>query len=188
MSASTVAERIGRDRNPIEERPNSPTRTPPGTAPSSSVEGSRVHKREVLAQGSIFSELEAETLDKVVEVVRTVRHSEGQTVFRRGDPGGQLFCIVSGSVKVESECDDGRRVLVNILRSGEVFGEMALLCAGQRSATVTTLEPSEFLVVGRREFLELLDSQPRLSYQLLVSLSERLRRLTALVEKLNQFA
>ncbi|MEE8582013.1 MAG: cyclic nucleotide-binding domain-containing protein [Myxococcota bacterium] len=136
--------------------------------------------RQFIATGTIFSGLQEEAIDKIVDMGRTVEIEAGRTVFRKGDPGEQVLFIVNGSVKVE--CGGSRRLTVNVLRGGEVLGEMALLGRRRRSATVTTLEPSEFLVVDRDDFIPLLEVHPRLAYQLILSLSERLRRLTDLVE------
>jgi CRP-like cAMP-binding protein len=68
--------------------------------------------------------------------------------------------------------------VLGIMAQGEVFGEVALLDGGVRSATCTTIEPCELLLVEREQFMELLHSTPSIAVKLLHVLAQRLRRLS----------
>jgi CRP-like cAMP-binding protein len=64
------------------------------------------------------------------------------------------------------------------MSDGEVFGEIALLDGGLRSASCTTIEPCELLVIDRSQFMGLLESYPGIAVKLLLVLAQRLRRLS----------
>ena len=70
-------------------------------------------------------------------------------VFKQGDPATMFFLIRSGSVNVEFDTKENNQ---KILKRGECFGELALLYKAPRSATICTLEKSEFFCISHRTF------------------------------------
>jgi CRP/FNR family transcriptional regulator, cyclic AMP receptor protein len=90
-------------------------------------------------------------------------------------PGEAVYFIVSGTVKVHVEQEDGRDVIISILGPGESVGEMSLLDQTGRSATVVTIEESEMLWLDRATFRRFLLEMPTLAYNLACVLSLRLR-------------
>lgn len=99
-------------------------------------------------------------------------------VVSQGEPALALFAIMRGRLKVASCGPDGRDTVLGIMAEGEVFGEVALLDGGTRSATCTAVEPCELLVIERAQFLQLLETSPAISIKLLDVLAGRLRRLS----------
>jgi serine/threonine-protein kinase len=71
---------------------------------------------------------------------------KGETIVRQGEPGATAYIIEHGSLEV-SRVDDGERRVLRVMGPGEVFGEMAILAPGPRTASVTALEPSTLRVV-----------------------------------------
>jgi CRP-like cAMP-binding protein len=135
----------------------------------------------LLAECPILSNLEDGDLECLIEGADTLRIETGETVFRRGDPGDTVLLVRSGSVVVEAERASGESVVVNTIKPGEIFGEMAVIEGTTRSATVTALEPCELLAISQSEFLALLVNHPGLGIRVLGAVTERLRRLTELV-------
>ena len=76
----------------------------------------------------------------------------GTTVFRQGDPGGSLYVIRAGRVRVLKE-SNGRRRMVSTLGPGEFFGELAVVTGQPRSATVEVVEDAELLRVPAEEMI-----------------------------------
>lgn len=70
----------------------------------------------------------------------------GETIVNEGDAGDSAFIILEGRCEIRKELPTGTEVL-NVLGPGDVFGEMAILTAGPRTATVVTAEPTTVLVV-----------------------------------------
>ncbi|HKY36165.1 MAG TPA: Crp/Fnr family transcriptional regulator [Polyangiaceae bacterium] len=134
--------------------------------------------QQLLRSIPLFAELTAEQLAKVAALVEVRAYPARKVVVSQGEPAAALFGIVHGRLKVASCGPDGKDTVLGIMAQGEVFGEVALLDGGVRSATCTTIEPCELLVVERAQFMELLESSPNIAVKLLHVLAQRLRRLS----------
>lgn len=99
-------------------------------------------------------------------------------LFQRGETADAVYAIVSGRVRIVSTSDDGKEVVLRILRSGDVFGELGLLAGGHRTATVIAAEATELVSIGRKEFFALLEREPKVSVQMLAVLAEQIGDLT----------
>lgn len=133
---------------------------------------------EVLRRVWLFSGLHRSELAQVGNLAQVRRYAARQDVVRQGDDSGDLFAVLSGRLKVTWNDAEGGEVLLSILESGDVFGEIALLDDRPRSATVTAMDSCELLVVERSGFRTLLASVPTLALNLLLVMSRRLRDLS----------
>jgi CRP-like cAMP-binding protein len=141
-----------------------------------------VDRRRLLAGVSIFSSLDERALDALVRVTTTRTLEAGEVLFRKGDPGRQLFGVLAGRLKVLTSGADGKDFVMNLCDPGEVIGEIALLDSNPRSATIVAHERSRLLVLDRRDFLPFLERHPRVAIELAELLARRLRRLSELAE------
>lgn len=141
--------------------------------------------RELLRGIPLFSELDDHELDAVAGLVRVRACPKNMLVVQEDEPGGSMFIIIKGSVKVSSYAPDGREVVLSILEKGAFFGEMALLDDEPRSATVTTLENSELGQIRRADFERLMLDMPRITRKLLAEMVSRLRRTSAVLERVS---
>ena len=124
----------------------------------------------------------------LAEVGRTLRHRHfrrGEIVFHQGDPGDALHIITAGSVKIVLPSAEGDEAIIATLRTGDFFGELALLDGEPRSATATAIEPTETMMLPRDVFRELLEQHPSLRDALFSAVTGELRRLTAHVGELH---
>jgi CRP/FNR family cyclic AMP-dependent transcriptional regulator len=104
------------------------------------------------------------------------RFSKGEVVFHQGDSGDSLHLLAAGTAAVRVSTPMGEIVTLDILRSGEVFGEQALIADGSvRSATVVALEPCETMSLTRVVFEGLLAEHPGVALILVQVLEARLR-------------
>jgi CRP/FNR family cyclic AMP-dependent transcriptional regulator len=134
--------------------------------------------QQLLRSIPLFADLSAEQIGKISALAQTRSYAARKVVVSQGEPARALFAIVHGRLKVVSCGPDGRDTVLGIMADGEVFGEVALLDGGVRSATCTTIEPSELLVIDRDEFMALLHGSPHIAIKLLHVLAQRLRRLS----------
>lgn len=139
-------------------------------------------RRDFLARISLFGRLEGRELDDLLRFSRTQVLEKGEVLFRKGDPGLEVFVIRSGRLKAFTTSESGSEVLFSLMDPGEVCGELALLSGAPRSCTIVAIEPTEVLGLGRREFLPFLRAQPDVAAKLLATLAERLQRVSELVE------
>jgi len=104
-----------------------------------------------------FNERELRTV--LPSTARRCFHRD-EIIFLQGERGDSLFIILSGKVKVISQSDDGKEVILAILGKDEIFGEMALLDGRARCATVIALADTETLVLGEDHFRMLFITTP----------------------------
>jgi len=87
-----------------------------------------------------------------------------------------LFIISSGQVKVSIVSADGREVILSLLGTGSVFGELSLLDGKPRSANVVATENTDLYMLRRSDFLQLVYKVPQIAVGLLAELAARLRK------------
>lgn len=122
---------------------------------------------------SLFSELSGEDLRSVAEIMEDVNYPAGVTIFRKGDPGEDLYLIVEGRVAIR----DGK-VELNTLGEREFFGELAVLDREPRSADVVCIYNTRLLRLRGADLGELMARRPQICEQIMLVLVRRLRGLT----------
>jgi EmrB/QacA subfamily drug resistance transporter len=127
---------------------------------------------EFLARAPIFAGLESSLREEVAARARTVRVPAGSFLFHEGDPGDAMYVVRAGRLEVVDENSGG---VIRQLGRGDGFGELALLTASMRSASVRAARTSDVLAVNRADFEQLLHASPALSLGLNRVLGERLR-------------
>ncbi len=100
----------------------------------------------------------------------------GDVVFSEGDPGEEMFGVVSGAVALRKG-----DVQVAMVGPDDTFGEMALIDHGGRSLTAVAVEPSTVAVIDQRTFLFLVHETPTFALQVMRSLASRLRQFDELL-------
>ncbi len=141
-----------------------------------------VDTQELVSGHFLLNQLEPDELDKLMTFARMERYGANEVIFRKGDPGHSMMMVVQGRIKISSSSAEGKEVVLTVLVTGEFLGEMAILERKDRSADATALEPSELLVLQRRDFIPFLERNPKVCIRMLCVLSDRLRRTSELVE------
>ena len=137
--------------------------------------------REILGHTNIFSDLDAETLDRLVAACERVKFTDGDVIFREGDPGDSAFVVEEGRVRLSKQITtDMDRTIITVTRGG-FFGQTSLIDPGERAATATALEETRALSLSRDRFDAFAKEHPLHAERVLVrlarSLSSRLRLL-----------
>jgi CRP/FNR family transcriptional regulator, cyclic AMP receptor protein len=132
--------------------------------------------KEIISTIPLFSELDETELTAISALVSRKHVGKNSIVVQEGETGDAMAIILSGSVKVSQYVADGQEVVLCLLEKGSFFGEMALIDAEPRSATVTTMEETELGLIRRKDFSRLMLEMPRLSSKLLAEIAHRLRR------------
>ena len=109
---------------------------------------------------ALLSELDDATLARIAGALASEYFDAGQVVLEAGTQGDRFYLIARGHVQVVVAAPDGSDHVLDTLRDGDYFGEMALLQDRPRTATVRTVTPSVFLTMGRDDFLKLVASTP----------------------------
>jgi CRP-like cAMP-binding protein len=145
------------------------------------LEGQHMDKAAYLQRVPIFCMLEPKTLSTLAEMTHHQHYHKGQIIFYRGDPGNSMYVLLAGSVELTLPSDTGSEVLVARLRSGEHFGELAVLDGRSRYLTAVAAEPTQVLAIYRERLLEFLQQHAEASLQITLSLCLRLRHITELL-------
>lgn len=115
-------------------------------------------KLKLLSKVPLLKDLSEETLEEILEVAEEVKAKAGKAVITQGEMGSALYLIVAGSLSVSI---NGKEVTK--LKTGDYFGETALLKEEPRNATVTALEKATLLRITHSKFKRLgLDEQLKL--------------------------
>jgi CRP/FNR family transcriptional regulator, cyclic AMP receptor protein len=133
---------------------------------------------ELVGRARLFGDLDRGARLRLGERAVERSYRRGQLIFGEGDPGDSLFVVTEGLVKVFVTSEDGDEMVLVTLRSGDTFGELALIDGGVRSASAEALEPTKVMVLTRPTLLQIMADQPGLAESLLRALGTVLRRLT----------
>lgn len=112
-----------------------------------------------------------------------VRLSRGATVFRQGDPGGSMYVIRAGKVRVLKDTQ-GRQRVVTTLGPGDFFGEIAVVTGRPRTATIEVLEDVELLRVPADKLQEMVSGTGEVAIRLIRHLAERLENANRFIDLL----
>jgi CRP/FNR family transcriptional regulator len=110
---------------------------------------------------------------KISELCAEKRFQEGATIYREGDLCESLYMLKSGVVKLISLSPKGSEAILQILKPGQVFGEL-LLSRERRAFTALAVEDSIVTVISRQNLKRLLSLVPVLALNFIQMLSQRL--------------
>ncbi|NUR76733.1 MAG: cyclic nucleotide-binding domain-containing protein [Thermoleophilia bacterium] len=126
-------------------------------------------KVDLIARVPLFAGLSKSELAKVASIADEIDLPEDKVLMREGERGREFYVLLEGEAEVTR---DGRTLATR--RSGEFFGEIALVSSLPRIATVTTRTPVRALVIRDVEFRGLLQRTPAIALKVLTAVAERL--------------
>jgi uncharacterized membrane protein len=112
----------------------------------------------------------------LAQVVDELTVPEGHTLFQAGDPGDSLFIVRSGDIELFIKDTAGQKIVLTTAGPGDMFGELAMLDAGARTATAVALSESEALVLDRDDLILLFQRQPEAGLHMLAALTGLTRK------------
>ena len=139
-------------------------------------------KRPLLAKHQFFRGMPSGLVERLALHARLTSEPAGRLLFRKGDPGTGLVAILSGIVRISVAADDGNEIVLNLVGSGEILGEISLLDGGARTADAVTATKCQLLTLDRRDFVGVLHDHPAFAVRLLALVSARLRRTSEQLE------
>ena len=105
----------------------------------------------------------------------------GELVFREGDPGDSLYCVVDGQLDTVVKDHAGQEIVLAQVGAGDVVGEMSMLDGRLRSATLRCTEDARLLELGRDDLLAVLPHSPHLALDMMAEMTARARRVDELL-------
>src|SRR5215467_8809470 len=135
-----------------------------------------------LKNHSVFGECPPAVIEHLGAYMTRRKVAQGATIFAKGDLGATLMAVLSGSVRICVSAGDGHEAVFNIIKPGQVFGEVALLDGRARTADAVAITDCELMVIDRRDFIPFLHREPDVTLKLIEILCARIRHASAQVE------
>jgi len=133
-----------------------------------------MNNKDVLKKIELFQELKPDDLDRLCEMTTRAEIKAGEVLMREGDPGESLFVVEDGEFEITKRNGD-QDILLDVRRTGDVLGEIALLDSAPRNATVTAVRDSYVLVVSQKAFQHVLACSPSAVVSVLRIVTSKLR-------------
>jgi uncharacterized membrane protein len=130
----------------------------------------------MLADVELFEHLDDDDRSRLAEVVDLRTLAAGTTLFQAGEPGDSLFVVRTGEVELFIRDTAGQKIVLTVAGEGEIFGELALLDRGARTATALALSDTDLLELDREDLLLLFQKTPTAALRLLAAMGHMTRK------------
>src|SRR5262245_14657018 len=130
---------------------------------------------ELLGKTALFGPLSETDRAAVAARMRRVEFAADQMIFSRGDPGREIYLVLQGRIRLSILSSDGRELSFAHAGPGNIFGEIATLDGGERTAGATAITRVAAMALPQRAVLELIENNPKVAMAAIRFLCARLR-------------
>ena len=128
---------------------------------------SNANNSTILKSVPIFSDIPEKELDIIASELTRREYKAGELVFKEGDPGNEMYVVVSGRVSIFIIDNDGLEVVLSEIVQGNFFGEMSIMERAPRSAACRVVEDSVFLVFHANDLINITRSMPECAVKIM---------------------
>jgi len=139
-------------------------------------------RQQILKNTDLFSALTADEIDRLAELVEPAHLRDGEVLFLKGDSERKLYVVAKGVVRIGISSPDGREAILNHIKEGQVFGEIAAIGAGTRTADAIALGDVELLSLDHEPLIAFLLGHPDAGLRIMITLCDRVRWVSDLLE------
>ncbi len=132
----------------------------------------------------IFQGLDEDQFTELISTAERREYKKGEMIFSEGDEGDGLYVIETGKVKIFKLSFEGKEHIFHIYGPGKIFGEVAVFSGKKFPAFAEAVSPSSLIFFPKGEIALLISESPSLAFNMMASLSMRLREFTIMVENL----
>ncbi|MGD0914900.1 MAG: Crp/Fnr family transcriptional regulator [Thermodesulfobacteriota bacterium] len=140
---------------------------------------------DLLRQCPLFAGLQERDLRKVRAITLPRMYRKKEVLFSDGEEAKGFYVILSGKVKLYKISPEGKEQILHVVSAPDAFAEAALFLEGTYPAFAEALSDSQLLFFPKRNFIELIEKNPQLSINMIVSLSQYLKKFASLIEELS---
>jgi CRP-like cAMP-binding protein len=130
---------------------------------------------QLLGRTALFGSLDEAERHTIAEEMREVSFDPNQVIFARGDTGREIYLVVSGRVRISVLTAEGRELSFAHAEPGSIFGEIAMLDGGPRSADATAVGKVSALSLSKPAFKRLMETEPHVAEAAVRFLCSRIR-------------
>jgi len=140
---------------------------------------------DLLRRCPLFAGLKEEDLKKIRAIASLRQVGKKKVLFSEGEEAKGFYVILSGKVKIYKVSSEGKEQILHIVSAPDAFAEAALFLEGIYPAFAETLSDTQLLFFPKRDFIQLIQKNPQLSINMIVTLSHYLKRFALLIEELS---
>ena len=140
---------------------------------------------DLLRRCPLFAGLKEEDLKKIRTIASPRQIGKKEVLFSDGEEAKGFYVILSGKIKLYKISSEGKEQILHVVSAPDAFAEAALFLEGSYPAFAEALIDSQLFFFPKRDFIQLIERNPQLSINMIVSLSHFLRRFASLIEELS---
>ncbi len=139
----------------------------------------------LLKQCPLFAGLKEEDLLKIRAISVPKKMNKKEILFSEGEEAKGFYVLLVGKVKLFKISPEGKEQILHVVSAPDAFAEAALFLGGTYPAFAEALTDGQLLYISGKEFNQLIERNPKLSINMIVSLSHYLKKFTSLIEELS---
>lgn len=136
----------------------------------------------ILPRTSLLATCTPDELGDLLARSRIDKVSKRDVLMHQGDPGDGAIILIAGRARVNMVASNGREIVLDYLEPGTVFGEIAVLDGGERTASVTMIDDGRVIRLSRAACIAFIEGHPRVAVRMLQEMARRLRRMDETIE------
>jgi CRP/FNR family transcriptional regulator len=140
---------------------------------------------DLLRKSPLFAGLKEEDLRRIRSIAIPKKLVKKEVLFADGEEARGFYVILSGKVKLYKISSEGKEQILHIVVAPDAFAEAALFLGGTYPAFAEALTDTQLLFFPKRDFVQVIERNPQLSINMIVTLSQYLKRFTLLIEELS---
>ena len=140
---------------------------------------------ELLRRCPLFAGLKEDDLKRIRAIASLRQIEKKEVLFSDGEEAKGFYVILSGKVKLFKVSPEGKEQILHIVSAPDAFAEAALFLEGTYPAFAEAMTDSRLLYFPKRDFIQLIEKNPQLSINIIVTLSHFLKRFASLIEELS---
>jgi CRP/FNR family transcriptional regulator len=140
---------------------------------------------ELLKRCPLFGGLKEEDLKRIRAIASLRQVEKKEILFSDGEIAKGFYVILSGKIKLYKVSSEGKEQILHVVSAPDAFAEAALFLEGSYPAFAEALTDCQLLFFPKRDFLQFIEKHPQLSINMIVTLSQYLKRFASLIEELS---
>jgi CRP/FNR family transcriptional regulator len=140
---------------------------------------------EQLRRCPLFAGLKEDDLKRIRAIASLRQIEKKQVLFSDGEEARGFYVVLSGKVKLFKVSPEGKEQILHIVSAPDAFAEAALFLEGTYPVFAEAMTDCQLLYFPKRDFIQLIAKNPQLSINMIVTLSQYLKRFTLLIEELS---
>jgi CRP/FNR family transcriptional regulator len=140
---------------------------------------------DLLRRCPLFAGLREEELKRIRAIAIPKRVEKREFLFSEGEEAKGFYVVLSGKIKLHKISPEGKEQILHVVSAPDAFAEAALFLEGTYPAFAEALSDSQLLFFPKRDFIQLIEKNPQLSINMIVSLSQFLKKFALLIEELS---